>query len=383
MTERGRPERADARLATVTARRLPEIVGGLGSVAVVLVLLTGGPFRSAATPPTPSPPNALASSEPTARSTPIVDATLVNLLVTVNDQLAANGARLATLAAAQPFPTADVASTIRELNSTARSAIELLPQLERQPGAGQVATTLSEFYSALGSTATAGLQASVTNAAAYRQTAADLTALLEALPSLQAGLQALLLLPPASTQPTETPAATRSPEPTTTSSPDGSTAPSASASVLPGGPELIANSGFDPGKSPWTLTLDSGVSATFVLDPARFNSAPSAAQITISTPTTSRGAIALRQSGVSIAAGANYILRVALAASEPREVSLRIASADGVTYGSRIVVATPGWAVFELQFGAPIGDSAAVVSIELGRSAVTTWIDDVSLREAP
>jgi len=384
MTERGRPGRADARLATATAKRLPEIVGGLVSIAVVVVLVIGGLLGTAAsTAPTPDPSVPPPSPRPSTPATPIVDATLVNLLVTVNDQLAANGERLAALAAGRPFLTAEVATTIRELNSTARSAIELLPQLERQPSGGPTAARLSEFYGALGARATAGLQASVTNAPAYRQTAADLATILEVLPSLQAELQALLLLPPASPPPTGSPAPTASPEPDATSSPDGSSEPSASPSVQPGGPELIVNGSFGPAKAPWTLALEAGFSATFDLDAARFNSAPSAARITIATPTTSRGAIALRQSGTFIAAGATYVLRVALAASEPREVSIRVASADGVTYGSRIVVATPGWALYELQFGAPIGDPAAVVSIELGRSTVTTWIDDVSLREAP
>lgn len=384
MTERGRPDRANARIATAASMRLPEIVGGVVSGVVVVVLLTGGLLGSSATPsPTAATSGPPVSFGPSAPPASLVDATLVRLLVTVNDQLAINGARLAALIAGPTISPADVAATVRELNSTVRSAIELLPQLERQPGAGQMAATLREFYDNLGTRATAGLQASVTNAAAYRQTAADLIAILETLPTLQAGLQALLLLPPASFEPTPSLAATPSPESSATSTPDGSGGPSASATILPGGPELIVNGSFDPTKAPWALDLDPGASATFVLDLARFNTAPSAAQITIDTPTTSRGAIALRQSGTSITAGATYVLRVALAASEPREVSLRVASADGVTYGSRIVVATPGWAIFELQFGAPIGDPAAVVSIELGRSTATTWIDDVSLREAP
>lgn len=379
----GRSGRADDRLSRIAATRLPEIVAGLVSLLVVVVLVTGGPFGSASSStPSPGPSDAAVSPVPSAQPTPIVDATLVNLLVTVNDQLAANGVRLAQQAAAEPFRVADVAATIRELNSTARSAIELLPQLERQPGAGPMAARLSEFYTALGSTATAGLQASVSNVAAYRQTAAALATLLDGLPALQAGLQALLLLPPASETPSPVPVATPTAEPTATASPSGSVDPSASPTTLPGGPELITNGGFDVGKAPWILALDPTASGSFTLDQSRFNSAPSAARIAIATPTTSRGAVAVRQSGVSITAGASYVLRVALASSEPREVSIRVASAGGVTYGSRIVVATAGWAVYELPFDAPIGDVDAVVSIELGRSTVTTWIDDVSLREA-
>ena len=369
------------RLAGLLLSRLPEVAGALVSLAVVAVVLIGGSLGSAS-PPTASPrPSASPSFAASTAPPHIVDAALVNLLATVNDQLGAGGERLAERARVVPFPTADVATLIRELNATARSALELIPQLERQPGAIPLADRLSAFYDGIRTTATAGLQGSVTNAAAYRRTAAELAVTLEALPGLQADLQALLLLPLASVPPVA------SPSPSDSAGPSASDEPPATPTTDPtppvGGPDLVTGGGFEGGVgSPWMLVLDPGVNAQLAADADRFASAPIAARISISTPTTSRGAIMLRQAGMPIDAGASYVMRVALAASEPREVVLRVASTDGVTYGARIVVATAAWTIYELQFSAPIGDPSAVLEIELGRSTATTWIDDVSLRLA-
>ncbi len=381
MTRPAQPGGQGDRLGNALASRLPEVAGALISVAVVAVVLTGGRFGSASVPRVSPGPSASPSFAASSAPTHIVDAALVNLLATVNDQLAAGGARLAERARAVPFPTADIATLIRELNATARSALELIPQLERQPGAIPMADRLSAFYDAIRTTATAGLQGSVTNAAAYGRTAADLAVTLEALPTLQADLQALLLLPPASVPPADSPSPSDSAGPTASDEPPAT--PTTDPTPPVGGPDLVTGGGFDGGVgSPWTLVLDPGVNAQLAADADRFASAPIAARISISTPTTSRGAIALRQAGMPIEAGASYVMRVALAASEPREVVLRVASLDGVTYGARIVVATAAWTIYELQFSAPIGDLSAVLSIALGRSTATTWIDDVSLRQA-
>ncbi len=377
------------RLAEILDERLPEVVGVIVSVLVAVVVLALGPLsgRPGASPP-PGTPGGLATPTPSIAATPAVDASLVTLMVSVNDQIAATGARLEILAATVPFPAADVAAAVRELNATARSALELVPQLERQPGALEIADRLSAFYDAIRTTATAGLQASVTNAPAYARTAASLAVILEGLPALQGDLQALLLFPPASAVPTPTAVPTPDESPTPTPDPNATPGPTPEPTPAPtptpaGGPDLVANGAFDGGAtSPWVLHLDTGVSGQLGIDTVRVASAPASGRVTVATPTTSRGAVALRQGGIPIVAGATYVMRVALSSAEPREVLLRVMSVDGVTYGARIVVATEAWAVYELEFSAPIGDPAALVSIELGRSTASTWIDDVSLREA-
>ncbi len=390
MTMSLRPPRPGRRLEELLGSRQPEVVGAIVSLLVVVFAL-GGPLGTSATPgatvqPTVPAPSATA---PASGPTPSVDAALVDLMTRVNDQIAAAGARVAELARIEPFPTADVASAIRELNTTARSALELVPQLERQPGAIPISDRLRSFYDTIRTSATAALRASMSNAPAYRQAAAGLATTLDSLPALQADLQALLLLPPPTGAPPTarpTPRATAggSAPPPPTATPDGTPtgSPSAGPSLSPGGPELVANGAFDLGVgSPWALELESGVSANLAGDTGTFASGPVAARITIASPTTSRGAVALRQSGMPISAGASYLLRVSLKASGTREVLLRVVSVDGVTYGARVVIATGDWIVHELAFSAPIGDPSAIVSIELGRSTTTTWIDDVSLRE--
>jgi hypothetical protein len=386
------PGRALVDRPTIRERaRAPEAVASALSLLVVAVALMVGPARGAPPAPVPSPSgSAPASASQAPQPTPGVDPTVVAVVTTVNDRLTAIGGRLDELARAASPSAADIATTIRELSATARNGRDLIPQLARQPGAGPVADQLASLYQALGQGADAALQVTLKNAGAYKEAAAGLVVVLGDLPELQAAVQALLLVPGPDGSPTPGPSASAPPtEPATASasppasaSPDQSTAPSPSVTLVPGGPELLADGSFDAGVGlPWRLAVEPGATATVTPDGAMVVSAPTAARIDVATDTASRSAIALQQPGMPIEAGATYLLRVQLAASFDREVVMRVASTAGVTYGARIVTVTPAWAGYELVFTAPIGDPGAVVTLELGRSTATVWVDDASFRE--
>jgi hypothetical protein len=61
-----------------------------------------------------------------------------------------------------------------------------------------------------------------------------------------------------------------------------------------------------------------------------------------------------------------------------REVRFRVASTAADVYASQIAVVTPLWTAQSWVFTAPASDEAAVLEIDVGRSASTVWIDAVS-----
>ena len=57
---------------------------------------------------------------------------------------------------------------------------------------------------------------------------------------------------------------------------------------------------------------------------------------------------------------------------------MRIASAAGDTYGTRLFTIGPTWQTLTLDATVLASDSNAYLEIDLGRYAVPTWIDDVT-----
>ena len=89
----------------------------------------------------------------------------------------------------------------------------------------------------------------------------------------------------------------------------------------------------------------------------------------------------MRQAGIEVAASRRYVCKVALRAAADREVRVRVTSSSGATYGTRLVTVGPAWTVVEFEFGSFVQDPAAVVNIDLGRSAITTWVDAVQITD--
>ena len=92
-----------------------------------------------------------------------------------------------------------------------------------------------------------------------------------------------------------------------------------------------------------------------------------------------RAAVAVRQGGLSIEAGSHYVATLAVRADTTREVRLRIASAAGDTYATRLFTVGPAWqvltvdsTVFATRRRTPTSRSTS------GGSRSTTWLDDAS-----
>ena len=100
----------------------------------------------------------------------------------------------------------------------------------------------------------------------------------------------------------------------------------------------------------------------------------------ISLGSTTYAGISLRQAGLALEAGRQYVLSVATRAAAARDVRVRVASAAGAQYFGRIVSVTPEWASETFVFTASVGDPAAVLELDLGRADDTTWFDGVSFR---
>ncbi len=82
---------------------------------------------------------------------------------------------------------------------------------------------------------------------------------------------------------------------------------------------------------------------------------------------------------MALAAGRRYLVGISARAATPREVRVRLASATGETYGTRLFTVGPDWTRLEFQFTAIVGDPAATFEIDLGRSTATAWFDDAFL----
>jgi hypothetical protein len=81
---------------------------------------------------------------------------------------------------------------------------------------------------------------------------------------------------------------------------------------------------------------------------------------------------------LTLDAGARYQVSISVRAASAREIRLRIASPDGASYLTRTVPVTTAWTIATFTFISPVTDPEASIEIDLGRSAVTTWIDSVS-----
>lgn len=175
------------------------------------------------------------------------------------------------------------------------------------------------------------------------------------------------------------------PQPTARRTPSPTAPP---ATVPPSSVPLdgqVQNPGFeatDP--SPWDLALEAPAAASMTIDDtaSAFEGGRSA-RIDITVPSDARTGISLRQAGIKVAQSHRYVCRVALRAAADREVRIRVASASGATYGTRLLTVGPTWTLVEFEFGSFVEDPSAVFEIDLGRSATTTWVDAVQITDVP
>jgi hypothetical protein len=169
-------------------------------------------------------------------------------------------------------------------------------------------------------------------------------------------------------------AAPASPSPSA-SSPTPSPAPSPSTSPSPTIANVLDDPGFqDPQLAGWTLDVVPPAAATMIAD-ATGDIDPGAAVVTISATSDARSAVAVVQPGIAIEAGQRYRASFTARSDGPREVRLRIASADGITYAVGIYSTDPTWRTFTLDLQPLAADPGAVFRLEVGRSDVTVSFD--------
>lgn len=382
------PERPGASLAS----RLPapEIVAGFVIVFIAAILgsgLANGGVPSPTAASTARPAGSATFAVPLA--TPLVDPAVVDLLHTLNEQLALAGGSLATHLKADPFRAGDVAASIRQVNAMVVVGANYVPLLNGQTADDEVGGRLAALYASIREAASRTLDASITNATQYRVGAGIIIELLGEIPPLQARLDALASAPP----PTPAPTASARPSPTVppsskpptsappaTASPPPSVAPPSvgpSPSVAPG--EQLEDGGFEAGVGPpWEFRIAAGSAATLDADPTDPGSGSVSARVEIVAGSTAYAGISLRQPGLTVDAGARYSVSIAVRAASPREIRIRIASPEGASYQTRTIPVTTAWAPYSFEFVAPVSDSNAAVEIDLGRSNVTIWLDSVS-----
>jgi hypothetical protein len=139
------------------------------------------------------------------------------------------------------------------------------------------------------------------------------------------------------------------------------------------------NPGFEAGVGPpWELVLAASAGASLQEDRAIHAGGGAAARVEIVAAGEERAAVALRQGGLLIEAGSHYAVTLAARAATPREVRIRIASANGDTYGTRLFTIGSTWQTLTLDATVLASDANAYLEIDLGRFAVTTWIDDAT-----
>jgi len=137
----------------------------------------GGPLASATPEPT-APPIAVSALRQTA---------------SVNARLVAGGDDLRALALDPDFDPNRVAHVLRDLASQAVVGMTLVSRLDVWTDADPVAENLAELYSRVRVAAREGLSASLHNAPAYRAAAAEMLAVLDGLPAVDAASRELAL----------------------------------------------------------------------------------------------------------------------------------------------------------------------------------------------
>ena len=174
------------------------IVFGLGHAPVPAhAAAAGGPggtpsASNGGAAPTVGPPTAT----PTPTSTPSIDSSIPPLArsaltqaVATNDRLATAKSGLRAALAAPAFDASSVAQVLRGVSADSLYGEQLAGYVATWSGSGDVATTLSSFYTTTHEIAANGLLASVRNPSAYRAAATAMIKQLGELPAVDAAMR--------------------------------------------------------------------------------------------------------------------------------------------------------------------------------------------------
>ncbi|HET7030623.1 MAG TPA: hypothetical protein VFI34_08935 [Candidatus Limnocylindrales bacterium] len=379
--DRGRlAERGAGASLAIGPEAITTAIAVLLIASIALVFLVTGP---AGTQP-PLIPHASDAGGPTppASTEPGVNLAYVSFALQVDARLAADRVALDRQLDLKPFDASATAAILRGANADILSGQDVARRLAASPPTADVGRTLSATYEDLHQLISDALDNSVRNGPAYEAAGKNIVAGLARLEAIDAVLRRLQEGPapsaPASVPPSGEPVPSVPPP----SEPAGGTSPSPAPSSAALTNDLV-NPGFETGVgAPWELLIGTGASATLNPDRAVHAGGAASARVDISTVTDERASVAVRQGGLSIEAGSRYVATIAARADAPREVRIRIASAAGDSYGTRLYTIGPDWQVLTLDVTVFATDPAAALEIDLGRSSATTWLDDVTFGRA-
>jgi hypothetical protein len=377
----GRREHARRRLVA------PELIAALMAVAVVVAI--GGGVVSAGTPaPSVSIEPAGTPSRPSvAVPTPGLDDPAIATCLEIDGRLETGRTALGAELAATAFEPGNVAAILRSLNADLISAEDAAGRLQRLPASALLGIRLATFYGDLQKQISAALANSVNNAPAYRAAAIAIRTSLADATTFDALLEDLRT---EASSPSAGPSAASSSASPSTAGPSERPRPSAAPTQGPtpsagGSPAVVdgmVNPGFESGVGPpWELVLSGSGSATISADPSVHSGAASSARVDIRFAGDDRTGVVVRQGGLSIEAGAHYLASISIRAATTREVRLRIASATGDTYATRLFTVGPDWQVLTIDSTVFATDANAYLEVDLGRFAVATWLDDASFTQ--
>ena len=380
------PERVAAVVASV--------IVGFGSLGVASAM-----GASEGVPPPSAAVSGAAALSPTPAPTPHPFAATATLALQITERLAEDRHALEVELAAAHIDLPAVVSTVRRLNATARLGSDVAQSLAGESGARAVGTALGAFYEAVATAADETLATSLGRPTAYRAAAKRLLAVLKATASLHDDLEALIAstratprsatvatLPPSGSNPVAvaTPSTSApTPTPTPSARPSPTPSPNPVPPTIPPVVGVIQNPGFEATTaSPWALFLESPAAGRLSVDADAISfEGDRSARVDVSVASQARTGISLRQGGIAVEQSHRYVCRLALRAAAPREVRIRVASVSGATYGTRLLTVGSTWTIVEFEFGSFVEDPAAVIAIDLGRSATTTWVDAVQIRD--
>ncbi|HEX2469769.1 MAG TPA: carbohydrate binding domain-containing protein [Candidatus Limnocylindrales bacterium] len=374
----------------------PEVIGGALAFVVVAIVATTVFAMGPPPPATPSSPlPSRSAGVETVTPSPLVDPGAVILLQAVNERLAGFGRGLQRELDRTNLRTNEVASLVRQVNTTVALGGDAVVALNGAQGEDEPGGKLAALYKSIGDSATQTLRASLANTADYRVGATVLVKFIAEIPALQAALEALAEGPPPSPSAPASAAPSASVAPPASSPPPASaTPPPASATAPPSGPvgslepspapdEQIEGGGFETGVGPpWGLFVATGASATLAPDTVAPAAGTTSAKVDIGIESFAYSGVSLRQPGLQIEAGRHYSLSLWVRAETPRDLRVRIGSSVGASYLARSAPVTTAWTQVVFPFIASVTDPNAALEIELGRSDVTTWVDTVSFRPA-
>ena len=368
-------------------RTSPELVAAVLAVIVVLAFVGIRPPSGSAAPANPST-SPSASVRPTG-SDPLsaVVRSALETVVVVNGRLAASAQELDVAVARTEPRGSEISVILPRISAQVTGVAQPVSVLLADPLTASLSSSLTAIYGPLTEAIRSAQRESVQNTAAYLKAGKTATALIGQLGPLTARARAILAGGFASAKPA--PSATATPTvtatPAVTASPTGSLPPpsptrgSPTPSPVQGG--LILDPGFEDGLDPWALDLVPPAAGTLVLDRSDPGAETTSARIDITTDTGARSGISLTQSGIALRAGQTYTIRLLVRASASRDLRVRLAATNGDAYVARILPVTTAWASVSFPFNILVNDSSAVLSIDLGQSTATTWIDAVALTE--